>query len=297
MAYQSINLANLAAPSAVQIWSFDAILSATSADAVARLNAAGLAYNVQALKGNPMNFILSAYAYREGLVLQRINEAAASTFLATATQMADVTLRAADVNVAPAAGETVQSLKNRAQLQWEALSIGGTPGRYAANALAADPIGLADVAVYGAEITSVPAGQVWIVCLGANTSGVPSAATLSAVLAATSPRNLRPVNDQVVVKAANVAPYSVDATLILADGADPAAVVAAQTASLNAFAQSRRVIGASVSPENIAAVLGYNAADLVYDVVVNTPAATIGGGPFDAPILTGARVVYQRRTS
>ena len=57
------------------------------------------------------------------------------------------------------------------------------------------------------------------------------------------------------------------------------------------------VVGVDAAPENIAAVLGYNAADLVYDVVVNTPAATIGGGPFDAPILTGARVVYQRRTS
>ncbi|MGO8738629.1 baseplate J/gp47 family protein [Rhodoblastus sp.] len=295
--YQSINLAALPSPSAVQVWSFQAILDAASADAVSRLSAAGIAYNVQTLKGNPMNFILSAYADREGLVLQQINEAVNSTFLSAATQMADVTLRAADVNLIPAPGETVASLKNRAQLQWEALSIGGTYGRYRSNALNAAPVDLGDVGVFGAETSPVPPGQVWIVCLGANSSGVPSSTVLAAVLAACSARGARPVNDQVVVQAANLLPYSVDATLILQSGADPAAVVAAQTAALNAFAASRRMIGGYVTPEMIAAVLAYSTDGLVYDIVVNAPSAQVGGGPFDAPILTGARVVSQPRPS
>lgn len=295
--YQTINLAALPTPSAIQVWSFSAILDAMKADAVARLTAAGVAYNVETLSGNPMNFILSAGAYREGLVLQRINDAVASTFLASATQYDDVVLRAAEVNITPASGETVASLKNRAQLAWEALSIGGTYGRYKSNALGADPINLADVAVYGAEVPPVPAGQVWIVCLGASTSGAPSSDTLAAVYQACAPRSLRPVNDQVVVKSANPVAWSVDATLILADGADPATVVAAQTAALEAFAASRRLIGATVSPDNVAAVLGYNAGGLVYDVVVRSPAARIGGGAFDAPIYTGARVVWQARAS
>lgn len=296
MAYQTINLAALPAPSAVQVWSFDAISAATLADAVARLTADGIAYNVDKLKSNPANFIISSYAYREGLVLQRINEAVASTFLAKATQYADVELRAADVNVTPATGEDVEMLRQRAQLSWEALSIGGTYGRYKSNALGADPVNLADVAVYGAEVSPVPAGQIWIVCLAAATSGVVTGDTIAAVLAATAPRGLRPVNDQVFVKKANPALWTVDATLILSDGADPATVVEAQTTALQTFAAARRKIGASVSPENVAAVLGYNAAGLVYDVVVRAPAALVGGGAFDAPILSGVRVVPQART-
>jgi len=98
------------------------------------------------------------------------------------------------------------------------------------------------------------------------------------------------------VRAATPAPYSVDATLILSPGADPATVVAAQTQALNAFAAARRAIGASVSPGNIEAVLGYSAAGLVYDIQVRSPVALTGGDPFSAPILSGARVVPQART-
>jgi phage-related baseplate assembly protein len=291
--YQVINLAALPAPSAVQPWSFQAIKDATSQDAVARLNANGIAYNIEKLLGNPMNFILSAYADREGIVLQRINDAVASTFLATATLLADVALRAADVNIAPAAGEGVASLKQRAQLVWEALSIGGTYGRYQSNALGGDPVGLAGVAVYGHEQTPVPKGEVWIVCLGANGSGVPPVQTLDAVRAATAARNLRPVNDAVKVLPVNPDSYAIDATLMIQPGADAVSVVAAQKAALLTFCAARRKIGGLVTPNNIAAVAGYNAAGLVNDVVVRAPASNVGGDPFAAPILTGIRLVSE----
>ena len=62
------------------------------------------------------------------------------------------------------------------------------------------------------------------------------------------------------------------------------------------FAAARTQIAASVSPGAVAAVLGYAASGLVYDVVVRSPAAIVGGGPFDAPIFSGQRIVWQRRT-
>jgi phage-related baseplate assembly protein len=108
---------------------------------------------------------------------------------------------------------------------------------------------------------------------------------------------VRPVNDQVVIRNANIVNYNVDATLILQDGADPNTVVTQQTAALTAFCAARTAIGTYVSPDNIAAVLGYSAANLVYDVTVSSPAAKVGGGPFDAPIISGMRVVWQRRMS
>ncbi|MBB4199052.1 phage-related baseplate assembly protein [Rhodoblastus sphagnicola] len=295
--YQTINLAALPTPSAVSPWSFQAILDATLSDASARLQAAGIAYNVNALKGNPLTFVLSAYAYREGLMIQRINEAAASTFLASAVEDSDVDLRAADVNIVRAMGESNASLKQRAQLAWEALATGGTSQRYQALALSVSPTQIADVAVYGHETTGVPVGAVWIYCLGSGPSGVASADVLAAVLAACSDRAARPVNDSVSVFAATPLFYTVEANLVLETGADPLAVVAARAAALKTFCADRATIGNRVTPNQIAAVLAYNAAGLVNDVTLARPGAAIGGDPFAAPILAGVNLTWSRRGS
>jgi phage-related baseplate assembly protein len=293
--FANINLSSLPQPAAVATWSFAAIVQARLADFTQRMQAAGIAYDTGALESEPAVKLQETGAYRESLVYQRINEAVLATSLAWA-EGTDLDNVAAAFDTFRAAGELDPSLKRRAQLAWEALSQGGTYGGYRYKALSAAPTDLADVAVYGAEVAGVSPGQVMIVCLGVAANGVPSAASLAAARAA-FPRPNRKVNDQIVVRAINPAPYAVDATLILSPGADPNAVVAAQTAALNAFAAARRAIGASVSPGNIASVLGYSAPGLVYDVVVRSPAYAVGGDPFAAPILSGARVVWQARSS
>lgn len=294
MSFAPIDLASLPAPAVVQSWGFDAIVTARLADFTARMAAAGVPYDTSALESEPAVKLQETGAYREGLVYQRINEAALATMLAYAAGP-DLDQVAAAMNTVRASGENDPSLRRRAQLAWEALSLGGSYGGYRWKALTADPVGLQDVAVYGGEVAGVAAGEVRIVCLGAGASGAPAPASLAAVAAA-FPRSRRKVNDLITVRAANPVPWSVDATLILADGADPTAVVATQTAALIAFAAARKTIGGSVSPGAVGAVLGFNAAALVYDVVVRQPSAIVGGGPFDAPIYTGARIVWSRRT-
>jgi len=294
--YQTINLAALPAPSAVEVWSFDAIRDATLADAASRLQAAGIAYNVATLKGNPLNFVISAYAYREGLMIQRVNEAVASTFLASASAAADIDLRAADVNVVRAAGESNASVKARVQLQWEALATGGTYERYKALALSAAPVELADVAVYGHETAGVPLGEVWICCLGSNASGVATPDVLAAVLTACSSRAARPVNDKVSVFAAEPLLYTITANLVLESGSDPVAVANAQASAIEAFAATRQKIGAAITPNQIAAKLAYDAAGLVFDVALAAPVATVGGVPFAAPVLAGVALTWSVRT-
>lgn len=292
--FATIDLSALPQPAAVQTWSLSAITQARLSDFTARMAAAGIAYDTSSLESEPAVKLQETGAYREGLVYQRINEAVLATSLAYATGD-DLDVVAASMQTLRASGELDPSLRSRSQLAWEALSLGGSYGGYRYKALSAAPTDLADVAVYGAEVAGVSPGQVMIVCLGTATSGAPSPATLAAVRAA-FPRGNRKVNDQVVVRAALPALYSVDATLILSPGADPATVVAAQTKALNAFAAKRRAIGASVSSGNIEAVLGYNADGLVYDIEVRSPAATIGGDPFQAPILSGARILWRRRS-
>ncbi len=293
MTFAAIDLPSLPPPSVVQAWGFDAIVTARLADFTARMRAFGIAYDTGALESEPCVKLQETGAYREGLVTQRINEAALATMLAYAAG-ADLDQVAAAFATLRAAGELDPSLRARAQLAWEALSQGGSYGGYQYRALSADPVGLKQVAVYGAEVSGVAPGQVMIVCLGATASGLPAPATLAAVVAA-FPRESRKVNDLIVVRPADMVPWALDATLILADGADPAAVVAAQAAALQTFAAARLAIGGSVSPGAVAAVLGYNASGLVYDVEVRAPAGMIGGGAFDAPILAGSRILWRRR--
>jgi phage-related baseplate assembly protein len=298
--YQPLNLSGLALPPAIVAPSFASILSARLASFLTLYQAAQAANpslpNIDAqtlaLVTDPANIHQRVDSYRETLLVQSINDAQLNTFLAWARGPA-LDAVAAFVNVIRAPGELDPSLRNRTQLSWEALAIGGTYGRYMSQALSADPVGLAGVAVYGHEQTPVPLGQVWIVCLGANGSGVPSIQTLNAVSAACAARNVRPVNDQVIVQAVNPDTYSIDATLMLQPGADAAAVVAAQTVALQAFCAARQTIGGLVTPNNIAAVAGYNSAGLINDVVVRSPAANVGGDPFAVPILTGLRLVSQ----
>lgn len=294
MTFAPIDLSALPAPAVVQTWTFSGIVTARLADFTTRMQAAGIAYDTSALESEPAVKLQETGAYREGLVYQRINEAAKATMLAFADKT-DLDQVVAAMATERVGDETDASLRRRGQLAWEALSQGGSYGGYRYTALTADPVGLADVAVYGAEVPGVAPGQVMIVCLGATATGQPSPASLAAVAAA-FPRASRKTNDQIVVRPATMVPWSVDATLVLGDGVDPETVVAAQKKALSAFGAARRTIGASVAPGAVSAVLGYSAAGLVYDVEVRAPAALIGGAAFEAPILTGARVLWRRRT-
>lgn len=293
--FANIDLSTLPQPAAVATWSFSAIVAARLADFTSRMAAVGVSIDTTKLESDPAVKLQETGAYREGLVYARINEAVLATSLAWA-EGDDLIVRAADFATQKATGESDPSLRRRAQLAWEALSQGGTYGGYRYKALSAAPIDLADVAVYGYDdAPGLNKGDVCLVCLGAATSGVPSAAALAAVKAA-FPRAQRKTNDNVIVRAVQPAAYSVDATIFLNPGPDAATVVAAQVKALNAFASARRAIGAAVTPGNIESVLGYSAPGLVYDVTVRSPAATIGDDPFAAPILSGARVVWAPRS-
>ena len=298
--YQPLDLSALAVPPAIAAPAFAAILSARLSAFLTYYQAAQAAdaslpdidAQTLALVTDPANIHQRVDAFRETLLVQSINDAQLNTFLAWAEGPA-LDAIAAFVNVIRAAGELDPSLRRRTQLSWEALAIGGTYGRYLSQALGADPVGLADVAVYGHEQTPVPKGEVWIVLLGSNASGIPPAATIAAVTRAVAARGVRPVNDNVKVLTPNLDYYSIDATLILQPGADAAAVVQAQKAALMKFCAARRRLGALVTPNNIASVAGYNDAGLIDDVVVRQPASSIAGDAFAVPMLTGVRLVSQ----
>jgi phage-related baseplate assembly protein len=292
----AINLAALPQPAAVVVPSVAAILAARLQYFQTLWSAAQASdpslpnYDVAALESDPVVMLQEADAYRETLVLSAINDAVLATNLDAIGQGLYQTPRAS--------GELDDPYRARLQLAWENLTAGGSYGGYKFKALTAAPADLADVAVYGYnDAPGLTPGEVRIVCLGANTSGVPNQSVLRAVHAACAPPNrgvTRKLNDLVNVVSIVPANYSVVATIAVPHGADPAAVLSAQLASLAAFLASRRAIGGLIKPGDIQAVLGFNAPGLVQSATVASPAANVCGSPFAAPILSGVGVTWAR---
>jgi phage-related baseplate assembly protein len=235
-------------------------------------------------------------AYRETLALQQINDAVLATNLAWA-EGADLDAIGNGLFSTPrATGELDPAYRARVQLAFENVTTGGSYGGYTYQAMSAAPVDLSQVAVYGYnDAAGVAMGEVRIVCLGANSSGVPSASVLAAVKAACAPKSraaTRKLNDMVTVQAVTAAPFSVVAKLTLAHGADPTTVLSTQLSALATFLAARRTIGGLIKPGDVEAVLGFNAPGLVISAAVTAPAANVGGDLFTVPILTGTGVTW-----
>ena len=172
--FDMVDLSAVARPDALELWSFDAILAARMNTLLgywdeARAKDPSLpVFNVSALETDPIKILQRVDAFREGLVRQRVNEAVVSTFLLFA-QGADLDARAAEYNTIRAIGETDASLRLRALLAWENLSIGGSFGGYEYQARSVAPSDILDCAVYGHDdAPGVDRGEVRIVLLGAS---------------------------------------------------------------------------------------------------------------------------------
>ncbi len=303
--FQSINLSTLPPPAAVNVPSISAILAArlqyfqqlwTAAQAAdPTLPNYDAGSPTSPLASDPGVMLQTTDSYRETLVLQQVNDAVLATNLAWATGSNLDAIGNGLYATPRAGGELDPAYRARIQLAWENQSCGGSYGGYRYAALSAAPVELADAQVYGYnDVPTVLAkGEVRIVCLGANSSGVPSPSTLAAVKAACAPASRLPprkLNDMVNVVAATPYYYSVMATIYVAQGADPATVLATQLASLATFCAVRKAIGALVKPGDVEAVLGFNSPGLVVSAAVDSPTANAGGDPLGAPILSGVGV-------
>lgn len=306
--FDQIDYSALPTPDAIEAWAFEAIFSAMREDFLARWNAARAidptlpAYDVSSLETDPGMIILQAGGYRESEIRQRINDAIRATYLSSA-QKNDLTDRAAEYLTNRAPGEIDASLRKRAQLAWENLSIGGSYGGYAYQALAVAPLDIADVAVYGYELSSAelfgthaipdfPKGEVRIALLGASASGAVPASIIKAVQTTLSDRSRRKVNDRINVVQATRLPYEVKATLILRRGASPDTIVEAARQRAKDYAALTRRLGIEATRGGFLASLMNAEPGIVVDVELQEPTAAVGGGPLEAPVLTGIDLAW-----
>jgi len=268
----AIDLAAFPPPEAIETLDFEAILAAVMADAQARFDAAGIAYDVGALETDPVKIVAEAAAYRELLLRARINDALRSNLLAF-SRGADLDHLAAFYDALRLPGEDDERFRLRTQLTIQGRSTAGTEPRYRSIALGAS-LRVADAAVY--RVGSTPLIQIAVTATDNN--GVADAALLALVAAAVNAPAVRMVNDTIEVLAAVRDVVHISARVWLLPEA-PGSLIEALVPALRADWAAEAGLGFDLTREWLAARLMKTG---VQRVEILTPIANLVVPPYRA---------------
>lgn len=289
-AFTAVDLSKLPFPAAVEVLDYEVILAAMVADLKTRDPAF-----TALLESDPSYKILEVSAFREFLLRQRVNEAIKAVTLAYAMG-ADLDQIAARYNVqrltlvpaddttvppTPAVMETDESLRRRVQLSFEGFSTAGPTGAYIFHSLGAD------ARVLDANAESPVPGDVEVAVLSNIGDGTAPADLLAIVNATLSADDVRPLTDHVLVKSAEILPYSVTASLTVYDGPDAEVVLAAAQSALNAYVAGSHRLGRDVTLSGLYAALHQEG---VQNVTLTSPTANIVADWDQATWCTGTTV-------
>lgn len=274
-----IDLAALALPDAVEVLDYEVILA--EARSLLLALAPELA-DVLALESEPLVKLLQVAAFREILMRARANDSVRAVMLALASgsdleQLAALlgvarqTVIEADPEATPpvaAVDEDDASLRRRAQLSWEGMTVAGTVGAYQFHALSADGR-VRDVAV-----TRPAPGVVQITVLSHDAGGVPSAGLIGVVADALG--DVRPLCDSVQVVAPAFVDFAVAAVLHLPGGPGAEVVLDAATAAVTEYVRDELAVGRIVRHGALLARLYQPGVEAV---TLTAPAGDIDPGP------------------
>lgn len=242
----TLDLSRLPAPTVIGTVDYDAILAARISDLTARLQAAGIPYDVGSIKADPFSKLQRTDAWREMIDLQRINEAAKAVMLPYA-EKGDLDIIGALFGVERLEGEEDTAYRARIALAPEAYASAGSAGAYAYHARAVS------ARIVDVGVTSPSSGVAEVVLLFAEgTSAEVAAALVTDVNARLQADEIRPLTDHVVVMAAEVIDYAIVATLVVPSGPDPSVVAAAAMTSLLDLAARAYRVGRSIDESEIA---------------------------------------------
>ncbi len=271
--YTAVDLTKLPVPDVVEALDFETIFAALLADFQSRDSA----YDAL-LESDPAYKVLEAAAFRELLIRQRVNEACRAVMLAYASEsdldqiggnydVERLLITPGDPEAVPPVEPVYESdtdFRRRIQLSLEGKSTAGPEGAYKYHGLSADA-DVKDVDVY-----SPAPGVVTVTVLSRTANGVPPQATLDAVEASLTAKDVRPLTDQVTVQAATIVNYTVDADLHLFDGPEAEIVRQAAIAAVNAHVAERHMMGLDVSRSGIYSALHVEG---VEKVILTAPAS------------------------
>ena len=251
-----IDLSRLPAPNVIEPLDFETILAEQLADLEERDTAF-----VDLQESDPAVKVLQVTAYRELKVRQRINEAARAVMLAYAMD-ADLDHLGALMDVPrlqiwpadPDKGTAVvmeenEDYRRRIQLAPQGLSVAGPEGAYIFHALSSDG------RVCNAAATSPSPGHVVVTILSHEGDGTPSQELLDIVAAHLAQDGIRPLTDYVLVQAAHITRYQVQAILYSFSGPDSTVVVAEAQKRMRLYAKDAHQLGRVPTHSGIEAAL------------------------------------------
>ncbi|WP_125781797.1 baseplate assembly protein [Pseudoalteromonas rubra] len=285
--FSAIDMARLPAPKLIEPLSFDEIKTAIVADFSQRYDGGGLDY-----ASDPAIKLIEAFAYREMLLRQRINEAGEAVLLAKASSAeldylgarfgVSRAIRSADDSYAISSAqpqyESDERYRERIRLALEGFSTAGPAGAYVFHALKASPK-VRDVyvsapefersAVADATATSTfvlnctssaglvdpMPGDVAVTILSDEGSGLASPALLDTVQRYLNQDEIRPLTDRVRVKAATIKPFTINARLYLYPGMDGDAIKQQALDTTSEWLSEHRKLGHDISLSALYAVL------------------------------------------
>lgn len=314
--YDLIDLSTVPPPDSVEVLDFDAALAEWFQAYRAECETYGIAYDVEALRSDPIGWVLRVAAYRGDIYLKQIVNDAIKAVLVPTAKGADLDNVVADFSLVrrilvagdPANGieevkETDSDLRARRVLAPEALSSAGPYGAYLFHAKAAHP-DIKDVGVYGPEYDFVDDGRVLLVLLSSVGNGFPAIDVQRAVaekLRAWDAPDLpgyvrpsrleldgdllRPDTDWVTVRAATIQDYTIEGTLTVRPGPDASAVKASAEARILAYADKQARVGAVHTRDSLIAAGRLMEADGSSPVVsfkLTQPVTDIDPGPLAA---------------
>ncbi|WP_427184843.1 baseplate J/gp47 family protein [Bordetella bronchialis] len=267
-----IDLSLLPAPNVVEPLNFEEILEARKARLLALFAAEDrdAVAKALALESEPLTIALEENSERELILRQRVNEAARAVLLAFARGadlehiaaeygVARLVIQPAQPNAIPpvdAVMEEDEDLRYRAQLAWEGLSTAGPRGAYEFHARSAHGQ-IADVTAVSPEPCDI-----LVSVLSRENDGTASAEVLTAVRAALSDEDVRPMGDRVTVQSSRITPYTVKAVLYMkGDGPGRDVALAAARAGCEAYVYRTRRQGVSVWRSAITASLHVEGVD------------------------------------
>lgn len=273
-------------PAPIASTAYDGILQARLTSLKGRFEAAGIPWNVDRVKFNPGVIVQQEDAYREMLVRQEINDAAASLRLATAVgpaldHLGQTYHRTARREIAPGVLENDASYRAHAQASAEARPLYGlVPGGYAwrvAQRFAADV----------KDVVSLRAGPglIDLMLLGHAHDGTVPAGTVARVQAAFDGEAHHQSTDTVTVKGAEIRAFAVDLLIRHRPGLLAGALVEAATRGLTALRDARHAIGRALTRSaietaatsaDVEEVILVNAGDLPHQASFAAPWLTVG---------------------
>ncbi|EEV6491483.1 baseplate J/gp47 family protein [Escherichia coli] len=211
------------------------------------------------LESEPLNVIAQAVAFREMLLRQRINDAAAGCMLSHAVST-DLDNLAALVNVKrlelkPATETEAAIMENdnafrlRIQSAFEGFSVAGPSAAYEFFARSASGL------VADARATSPSPAAVTVAILSTEGDGTASPELIATVTRALSDETVRPLADRLTVQSAAIISYEIDAVLYFYPGPESEPILAAARAALDAWLSNQKAIGRDVARSAIMAAL------------------------------------------